>query len=248
VAFFAGCTAAFRQPEIGQAALRILARSGTEFCMLQERESCCGSFLFRTGSDREYADTICSMIEEYRSRGVTTILVACAGCLKTITVNWPRVYGKALPFRVMPFAAFVRDLIRQKKIRFRPSSPVRVVYHDPCHGGRHLMHHLGGDLVFEAPREVISAIPGTGLVEFEKNRKHQVCCGAGGGIKARDPDLATAIAREKIAAADRSGADLLVSTCPFCRRNFDDTRRAMESGIEVQDIIQLVERMMERQP
>lgn len=59
------------------------------------------------------------------------------------------------------------------------------------------MHDLGG-LSFEAPRDVLSAIPGFEVAEFAKNREYQVCCGAGGGIKARDPDLAVTIAREKV--------------------------------------------------
>lgn len=126
-AFFAGCTAAFRQPEVWQAALRILERSGTSFCMLKEQESCCGSFLFRTGAWEEYTATILPMIEDLKARGVKTLLVSCAGCLKTITIDWPRVYGKELPFRAIPFTAFIRDLIREKKIQFRPSPPLRVV-------------------------------------------------------------------------------------------------------------------------
>jgi len=245
LAVFAGCTAAFRQPEIGQAALRILERSGTPFCMLKERESCCGSFLFRTGAWEEYTDTILPMIEDLKARGVKTMLVSCAGCLKTITIDWPRVYGKELPFRAIPFTAFIRDLIREKKIRFRFSPPLRVAYHDPCHSGRHLMHELGRDLAFEAPRDVLSAIPGFEVVEFAKNREYQVCCGAGGGIKARDSDLAIAIAKEKVTAAERLHAEILASTCPFCRRNLEDTRAATGSAFDVLDVIQLVERMME---
>jgi len=69
VGFFPGCTAAFRQPEIGQAAIRILAKSGILFCMLKERESCCGSFLFRTGSWIDYQETILAMIEDLERRG-----------------------------------------------------------------------------------------------------------------------------------------------------------------------------------
>jgi len=245
VGFFPGCTAAFRQPEIGQAALRILAKSGIPFCMLREKESCCGSFLFRTGSWMDYREIILVMIEDLEKRGVKTLLVSCAGCLKTITVDWPRVYGQELPFTTLPFAAFIRDLIRKKKVRFTAPVSLKVVYHDPCHLGRHLMHHLGRDLVFEAPRDVLHALPGLDIVEFEQNREWQVCCGAGGGIKARDPDLALTIAREKVSTVNRFHADILASTCPFCRRNFEDVRADTGSSFEVLDIIQLADRMIE---
>lgn len=245
VALFTGCTAAFRQQEIGKAALRILHKSGTAFCMLKERESCCGSFLFRTGMPEAYAETIRGMIADLQARGVRTLLVTCAGCLKTISTDWPRVYGKELPFVVVPFAAFVRDLIRQKKLRFRPGPPLQVVYHDPCHAGRHLVHELGRDLAFEAPRDVLSVLPGITLREYDKNRKDQVCCGAGGGTKARHPELAIAIAKEKISTADRMQAEIIASGCPFCRRNLEDTRVLLGSSIEVLDLIQLVDRMLD---
>jgi len=106
------------------------------------------------------------------------------------------------------------------------------------------MHPLGRDPVFEAPREVLAAIPGLELVEFDRNREHQVCCGAGGGVRAGEPALALRIAREKIAAVDGMRAQIVASTCPFCRRNLDDAREACGSPVEVLDLVQLADRMM----
>jgi heterodisulfide reductase subunit D len=184
------------------------------------------------------------MIREFERRGVKTVLFACAGCLKTATVDWPGIYGRPLPFKVIPFSVFVRDLIRDKKIRFSSLLHHRVVYHDPCHGGRHLMHSLGRDWVFEAPREVLSAIPGIECLEFPVNREFQVCCGAGGGVKTGEPALASLIAHEKLDRVHRMNADILASSCPFCKRNLDDARINAGSGIEVLDIVELVDRMM----
>lgn len=244
IGLFAGCTSAFRQPELGQAALRILEASQTEFCMLKDGESCCGSILFRTGSWKEYRETVLSMIADLLARGVETLLVLCAGCLKTISVDWPRVYGGELPFRPVPFSVFLRDLIREGRIGFGSGRPLRVAYHDPCHGARHLMHRLGRDWVFEAPREVLAAVPGLVVVEFAQNREHQVCCGAGGGVKAGDPGLALRIATEKLAEAGGLQAGIIASTCPFCRRNLDDARERTGSAVEILDVVQLADRLM----
>lgn len=245
IGLFVGCTTAFRQPELGQAALRILKRSGTEFCVLGERESCCGSILFRTGSWTEYRETVRAMIEDLEERGVTTLLVLCAGCVKTITLDWPRVYGRDLPFQALPFAVFLRDLVRDGRVRFGSDQALRVVFHDPCHGGRHLVRELGEETVFEAPREVLAAMPGLELMEFAQNREHQVCCGAGGGVRAQDPDLALKIGRAKVAEADGMGAAVIASTCPFCRRNLDDACKRAGSSCEILDLVQLADRMMD---
>lgn len=79
---------------------------------------------------------------------------------------------------------------------------------------------------------------------FKENREFQICCGAGGGVKAGDPDLAGIIAHEKLDKTHKLGADILTSTCPFCKRNMEDARVAAGSSIDVCDIIELVDRMM----
>lgn len=241
IALFAGCTLALRNPEIARAALRILDASGTQFTVL-DREYCCGSFLFRTGTWKEYTGTVLEMIQDINDKRITEVLVPCAGCLKTLTIDWPKVYGKPLPFNVTPFASFIREKIVENKIRLSSGKELKVIYHDPCHGARHLAHHLGRQTVFETPREVISAIPNIMLIEFPKNRQFQSCCGAGGGLKSVDPEMAGRIASKKLKTAKKLGAETLVSTCPFCKRNFNDAKDTDEDSLEVVDLIELVDR------
>lgn len=247
IAFFAGCTIAFRNPDLGRAALRFLAASKTEFCILDNEEFCCGSILFRTGAWREYADPILSMIHRIQEKGVREVLVPCAGCLKTLTLDWPRVYGSPLPFRVTPFPQFIRDIIREGKVSFHPDITARVIYHDPCHGGRHLLHILGEDSVFDAPREVLSAIPGITALEFADNRQNQSCCGAGGGLKTADPAFSVEIATRKLDTIKEQKVDILVSSCPFCERNFSDALNTGEHTCTVMDMIELVDQALVRQ-
>jgi heterodisulfide reductase subunit D len=241
VAYFPGCTVSFRQQEIGVAALRILQSLGVEFSMLGKEESCCGSFLFRTGHWREQADAIRNLIQAIADRGITTLLLTCAGCLKTITTDWPRVWGGPLPFTPVPFAVFLRSQIRQGNLPFTNRIERRVAYHDPCHAGRHVMHALGRDQAFEAPRDLLRAIPGIELVELPNNRELQTCCGAGGGLKLGNPDLALAIAARKVTDVKETRADMLATSCPFCRRNILD---AAGDALEVLDVIQLVAEAM----
>jgi heterodisulfide reductase subunit D len=253
VALFTGCTLAYRNGERARAVLRILDASGIRYRVLDD-EYCCGSYVFRTGTWKDYKDTIQEMIESIKSKGIAEILVPCAGCLKTLTLDWPRVYGKPLPFRVTSFAVFIRDKIRENLIRFESdeqdteSKVSAIIYHDPCHGGRHLMPYLGEDLAFEAPRDVILSIPHTKLLEFQQNRQFQSCCGAGGGLKSEDPEMAGKIAREKLVDAKKLGAKILVSSCPFCVRNFSDANQNHndeDESIEVLDLIELVDRAIQ---
>lgn len=50
------------------------------------------------------------------------------------------------------------------------------------------------------------SMPGLKLVEMERNRNEQRCCGAGEGVKAGLPDLALAIAKDRMNQGNRCGS------------------------------------------
>ena len=130
-------------------------------------------------------------------------------------------------------------MIKNNEITFKEpeGESVKVTYHDPCHLGRHM------DL-YEIPREIIAKIPGIELVEIKRNRKNAWCCGAGGGVKSQFPDLAKDISKERIREAVESGADILITSCPFCIGNLKDAHEEMEpelkEKIQVIDIIDFI--------
>jgi len=160
-------------------------------------------------------------------------LFACSGCFRAAEVDWPRLIGKKLPFEVIHITEFLADLIKQDKIKWEKSINKTITYHDPCHLGR----HVG---VFDAPRYVLSHIPGVKFIEMDRNKDFQRCCGAGGGVKAGIPDLAIAVASSRVQDALATHADILASACPFCKRNLMDGRDALNAHIEVEDVIVLV--------
>jgi len=108
-----------------------------------------------------------------------------------------------------------------------------VTFHDPCHLGRH-------NELYEQPRRILESIPGLELVEMDRNREEARCCGAGGGVKTAFPDLAQKISSMRVEDAERTGADVLTTSCPFCYQSLKATIEAKGSKLRMMDIMELV--------
>jgi heterodisulfide reductase subunit D len=109
---------------------------------------------------------------------------------------------------------------------------LKVTYHDPCYLGR----GLG---IYDAPRDVISALNGVKLVEMERNKQNSFCCGAratGNYL----PDMNAWTARERIKEFKATGAVLLITACPYCTENFRKVLPAKDKD-RVKDLLTLVD-------
>ena len=140
-----------------------------------------------------------------------------------------------------------------------------VTYHDPCHLGRlgepyvpwqgtrekiygqipvwkpSRPRYTGAWGVYAPPRSVLASIPGLTLVEMERIREYAWCCGAGGGVLEAYPDFASWTAAERLGEANATGAEAIVSACPWCESNFADAAESQDEKIQVYDIIDLVQ-------
>ena len=76
-------------------------------------------------------------------------------------------------------------------------------------------------------------------IEMERIKEYAWCCGAGGGVKEAYPDFNTFTAQERIEEARATGAEALVTACPWCERNFLDTLNG--DKMKVYDIVELVQ-------
>ena len=129
---------------------------------------------------------------------------------------------------------FVKNLIDEGKICFRPQEKItKVTYHDPCDLGR-------ASGVYEAPREILRAIPGVDLVEMEGNRENCKCCGGGGNLEMVRPDLSAAMAKAKIEEIKATGAEMVVTACQQCIRSMQTTARKNKIPLVAMDIVEFV--------
>jgi len=232
ILYFYGCTSAYRTPEIAKATVELFKAAGVNFTVLED-EWCCGSVLLRTGHRDLFEDLVNANVEKIKDVGVSTIVTSCAGCYRTLKIDYPLV-TKDFKFKVLHTVELLDELVREGSLRLSREVRKVVTYHDPCHLGRHCR-------VFDAPRNLLKRIPGLKFVEMKRIKEYSWCCGAGGGLKSYDNALATSMAVDRHVEAKEVNADVIVSACPFCKRNLSDAASAAsKNACEVVDIVELL--------
>ncbi|MBE6508160.1 MAG: succinate dehydrogenase/fumarate reductase iron-sulfur subunit [Methanobrevibacter sp.] len=203
VAFFTGCMVDYKFPEIGHKLVKILKENGIDIDV-PEGQVCCGSPLLRTGQ----VDIVQDLVDKNKEvfKDYDTVITICSGCGATLKNNHPQ-FGSKL--NVMDISEFLVDKLDEEKLK---EVNMTVTYHDPCHLAR-------GQGIKDAPREIIEKIPG---VEFKEMLYPCQCCGAGGGIKSGKPEIAMELSKSKAEMIKDTGADAVITICPFCQLNLQD--------------------------
>ena len=191
VGFFVGCMYNMRLPQTALDAIEVLRRNGIRVIIPKE-QVCCGSPLIRTGQ-LAFLDTLKKRnIDAFRFRNIDTVMTMCAGCGSTLKNDYKT------PFVVMD----INEVLTKFGIEPPARLPVRATYHDPC-------HLLRGQGIRDQPRELIRQV--VDLVEMPS-----ICCGSGGGVKSGMPEEAAALGKRRGGEIEKTGADIVVSSCPFC--------------------------------
>lgn len=233
---YTGCTARYKLPRLARASFRILKAAGLDVACLGKNEICCGSVAGHAGNTALLEDQALRNVEALKRAGATRVIAICAGCYKTLKIDYPSIVGR-LPFEVVHVSEVLAGLMTEGRIT--PVSPIgeRVTYHDPCFLGR----HCG---VYDEPREILARIPGIELVEMPRNRRWSYCCGGGAQVTtACFPAFATSVTKERLAEGAQV-ADTIVTGCTSCFSNMDKVARKERMALKVCDISVLVAESM----
>jgi len=232
IIYFVGCTSSYRQKNIASATANILKKLGINFTISKD-EWCCGSPLQRTGQSKIAKECAEHNIEIMKKTGAKRVVTSCAGCYRMLAKDYKERYELDYDFEIIHFPDFLLDLLNKGELKLEKSINRTITYHDPCHIGR----HMG---IYDSPREMLEKIPGIKLVEMERIKENAWCCGAGGGVKSSFNDLALFAAKERCDEAVKTGAQALVSTCPFCWRNLNDAIEVNNLDLKMYDLVELV--------
>lgn len=222
--------------EAARAAIRVLNRLEVTPVVSAE-ERCCGHDLLWNGDRESFERLARHNVELVRRSGATTLVSACAECVRTWRLDYRPLLGGA-PLEVQHLSEFLAS--RLPKLGLRKHGTRRVTFQDPCRLGR----HLG---VYEAPRQVLGALPGVELTEMPRAATRAICCA--GGTWTHCDRFAKEIQVERLREARATGADTLVTACPKCRIHFAcamrDPDHRDETRIEMRDLAEIVAEALE---
>jgi len=220
------------QRQIYRSALEVLKKIGLEVYVHRE-EGTCGADLYDLGFMDELKILLSKKSELMNQFTDKNLIFIDPHTQEFVLRNWQpyvkpgeRLAGKHL-------SEVILELLRRSKIRTKSKEKVSVSYHDPCILGR----GLG---IYEAPRELITSFKGVTLLELRRNRRNSYCCGAGDGTRGKAfPKYSEWVARERFEEFKETGADILITSCPYCKDMFQKTVPSREKS-SILDLFEFV--------
>lgn len=236
--YWVGCAAAFdeRAQKVARALVKVLKAAGVDFAILGDEERCTGDPARRIGHEFLFQMQARVNMETLDGYGVKKIITACPHCFNTLGNEYGQFGGH---YEVIHHTVFIRDLLRQGRLRPRTAIRETVAYHDACYLGRH-------NGIFDAPREILGILPGIQSREMERRQEKGFCCGAGGGMMWFEERIGKRVNIERTEEALRVKPNVVGTACPFCLSMFEDGIRAKDATeqLKVMDLAELVARAL----
>ena len=203
------CLVDLLHPEVGVATVALLERYGVTVDFPQE-QTCCGQPAFNSGFEDEARAMGRTLLRAFR--GTQPVVAPSGSCTAMVRTHFPRLFrgtpdeerAEDLAARTYELSEFLVDVLGVERGDGR--WPGRVTFHDSCHGLREL------GLTGQA-RQLIGGVQELELVEMDRPES---CCGFGGTFSVRLPDVATAMADDKVVQAEATGADAVVAGDSGC--------------------------------
>jgi Fe-S oxidoreductase len=218
---------------IARATAKILDRAGESFAILGPAEQDSGHDVRRFGEEMLYIALRDHNVEAIKASGVRRIVTSDPHAYNALKHDY-----KDVP-PVEHISELIARAVKSGKIRLSPLEDTSdvYVYHDPCYLGRH-------NQIYEAPRDVLDAIPGMRRVEMSRCRDRSFCCGGGGLMQFYEPKEDQRMGVKRVKMAAEVGANVIITACPFCMVNMEDAIKVagMESKMTAIDLTELVER------
>jgi Fe-S oxidoreductase len=265
ILYHVGCLTSYdkNMQKLAKATVKILQKAGVNFGIAGDAETCCGGRAYQMGYKEDFLNQAKKNMTMVKKSGAKTLVTGCADGYQAFKVLYDKFDLKG-DLEVLHITELIDRLAKAGKLKLNKKVNLNVTYHDPCRLGRQgepWIHWKGtkipGDRfvfdppkeyrrgikgIYEPPRDVLKSIPGIKLSEMTRIKEYSWCCGAGGGVNESNPEFAKWTAKERIKEAESTGAEAIVTACPWCEKLFTEAVTESGSNLKVYDIVELVEK------
>ena len=232
-----------RGNDAAQAMARVFDCLGVDFGILGADERCDGDSQRLAGEPGLFEELAQHNIEQFGKYEYDKIVVSGPHAYNAVKTEYPKLNGGG-DFPVEHYTQFLSQRLEALRQRLTKPFPKKVTFHDPCYLGRH-----NGE--YDAPRDLLEAVPELDLIEMFRCKQQGYCCGGGGGGMWLDGLAADhqveRLSENRVKEAVFVGAEVLAVCCPYEVSRFEDAVKSTgnDGKLEVLDIIEILDQCME---
>lgn len=214
-------------PRAGLGVARLLKKLGHTVEYPAE-QTCCGQPAFNSGAQAGaavLAKRFVRLFDNYEA-----VVSPSGSCVAMVRNFYPQLLGHEprITNHVFEFSEFLVKKLGLTDVGARFDG--RVTYHDSCHLLRELR-------VEKEPRQLLRAVKGLELVELNDG---PACCGFGGTFSVKFPDVSAAMAEDKVAAIERTGAQWVVAGDAGCLMHIGGMLTRRGSSVKTMHLAELL--------
>ncbi len=236
VLFWVGCAGSYedRAKKVSRSLVELLTEAGVKFAILGTEETCNGDSARRMGNEYLFQMLAQQNVETLNGYGVKKIVTNCPHCFNVIRNEYPPFGGR---YEVMHGTELVSRLVTEGRLTLGNRIEESITFHDPCYLGRY-------NGVYDAPRQILEAIPGLRLQELPRSKERGLCCGAGGGRMWMEEKLGTRINQARMQEIAEAKTDAVGVSCPFCMVMIGNAKEELSVATKPFDVLELARRAM----
>ncbi|WP_333784619.1 (Fe-S)-binding protein [Thermocrinis sp.] len=210
--FFTGCMIDAFYSKTGESVIKLMNKAGWTV-IVPEDIKCCGAPHYYSGNTPAFQRLKEHNLKEMEKYEFDAIVVACPTCGGAMQED----YG--IDKKVYDFS----EIVFETSLSFKGKGE-KVTFHVPCHSYSAMKV---SEKVFYG---IIQRVESDQLIKGEKDKS---CCGFAGLFSITNPELSKRIQREKIEDVKKTGADLVLTSCPGCVLNLKDGVKTHKTNQEV---------------
>lgn len=233
--YYVGCAGSYdgSNQKVVKDTISLLKKAGVSFAVMGKTEKCNGDPVRRFGDEYSFYEIAIENIANMRQYTFDKVVTHCPHCLHTIGKEYAKFDDGV--FETVHHTELLSELLRSGKLKALKDVAGELTFHDPCYLGR---HH--GE--YNAPRDILTSIPGVKLIEMKKNKDQALCCGMGGGNMWYELPEGKHLAENRLEQIGETNTPKLATSCSYCMINFNSSKGHVNTteNLQVEDVASIL--------